>query len=183
MSPEDFALVSDMLYVAQNGGRIIRARLEIALSRKWAEASAVLMALSKAVEMRLWPFQHPLYQYQHDLHKEVLYNLQRWADDFSVAELAEKTGPELGQLIHMNDRHGASLLKVSKQFPTVSMTYDLRPLTSDLLQISVHVTRSFEWGSRSENSVEPFLLWIEDSEGLEILQYEFPPTRGAPEDG
>ncbi|KAK0468427.1 Sec63 Brl domain-containing protein [Desarmillaria tabescens] len=37
---EDFALVSDMAYVAQNGGRIIRALLEIAISRKWATVTA-----------------------------------------------------------------------------------------------------------------------------------------------
>ena len=55
MPVEDFALVSDMAYSAQNGGRIIRALLEIGISRKWANVSAVLMGLSKAVEKRMWP--------------------------------------------------------------------------------------------------------------------------------
>jgi hypothetical protein len=36
---EDFALVSDAAYVAQNAGRIIRALLEIALSRNWANCT------------------------------------------------------------------------------------------------------------------------------------------------
>ena len=60
---DDFALISDSAYVAQNAGRIVRALLEIAVSRKWATVSAVLMGLSKAVEKRLWPFDQPLKQF------------------------------------------------------------------------------------------------------------------------
>ncbi|KAH9002313.1 Sec63 Brl domain-containing protein [Lactarius hatsudake] len=60
---EDFALVSDMQYVAQNAGRIVRALLEIAISKKWANTSAVLMGISKAIEKRLWPFDQPLKQF------------------------------------------------------------------------------------------------------------------------
>lgn len=47
---EDFALVSDMGYVAQNAGRIVRALLEIAMSKKWAPVTLSLMAMSKAIE-------------------------------------------------------------------------------------------------------------------------------------
>lgn len=47
---DDFALVSDSGYVSQNAGRIVRALLEIAMSKKWAPVSLVLMAMSKAIE-------------------------------------------------------------------------------------------------------------------------------------
>lgn len=47
---EDFALVSDMGYVAQNAGRIVRALLEIAMSKRWAPVTLSLMAMSKAIE-------------------------------------------------------------------------------------------------------------------------------------
>lgn len=159
-----------MAYVAQNGGRIIRALLEIAISRKWADASATLMAMSKAVEKRMWPFEHPLAQLDKALQTELLYNLRRWADDFSVAELAAMEASDLGELIHMNERHGAAVLKAAKQFPTVHMTYELRPLSSDLLRVTVHVKRDFEWSPRPQNSVEPYWLWVEDHEGVDILQ-------------
>jgi antiviral helicase SLH1 len=81
---EDFALVSDMHYVAQNSGRIVRALLEIVISRKWAGTSAVLMGMSKAIEKRLWPFDHPLKQFS--LKQDVFYGLERWADDYSVSD-------------------------------------------------------------------------------------------------
>jgi antiviral helicase SLH1 len=162
-------LVSDTAYVAQNGGRIIRALLEIAVSRKWANVCTVLMAMSKAVEKRMWPFEHPLAQF--DLSQEVLYNLQHWADELSVAEIAAQNAAELGQLIHMNERHGTALVKAAKQFPTVVLTHLLRPLSSDLLKICIHVAKDFEWSMRLHGSAEPFWLWVEDHEGVEIIQW------------
>jgi antiviral helicase SLH1 len=165
---EDFALVSDQAYVAQNGGRIVRALLEIALSRKWAGASFVLMKMSKAVEKRMWPFEHPLKQFS--LHPEVLYNLETWADDWAVEDLAAMTGDELGKLIHLNEKHGTALLNVAKQLPRVEINYALRPLAQDVLRIAVRVHRSFSWNSKAHGSAEPFWLWVEDSDGSTIKQ-------------
>lgn len=53
---EDFALVSDSGYVAQNAGRIVRALLEIAMSKRWAPVTLVLMAMSKSIESELFFF-------------------------------------------------------------------------------------------------------------------------------
>ncbi|OBZ76331.1 putative helicase mug81 [Grifola frondosa] len=166
--PEDFALVSDQAYAAQNGGRIVRALLEIAISRKWANVSAVLMGMSKAIEKRLWPFDQPLKQF--NLKPDIFYNLERWADDYSVAELAAMTAAELGELVHLNERHGSAIRDAAKQFPTVKITYSLRPLGSDVLKIAVRVIRMFNWSSKVHGSVEPFWLWIEDHESVNILQ-------------
>ena len=47
---EDFALVSDSAYVAQNAARIARAMFEIAVSRKWSESARVILSLCKAIE-------------------------------------------------------------------------------------------------------------------------------------
>ncbi|KIK65385.1 hypothetical protein GYMLUDRAFT_350494 [Collybiopsis luxurians FD-317 M1] len=165
---EDFALVSDSMYVAQNGGRIIRALLEIALSRKWASVSAVLMGMSKAIEKRLWPFDQPLKQFE--LKQDVIYNLETWADHYTPAELASMSDEELGQLIHLNVIQGRALLNAAKQFPTVKIQSDLRPLGSDVLKVVVHVNRAFVWNNKFHGSSEPFWLWIEDHEGVNILQ-------------
>jgi len=50
---EDFALVSDSAYVAQNSGRIARALLDIVVSRKWSAAAFVFISLCKSIE-RAW---------------------------------------------------------------------------------------------------------------------------------
>ncbi|KAI9056561.1 Sec63-domain-containing protein [Trametes sanguinea] len=166
--PEDFALVSDQAYAAQNGGRIIRALLEIAISRKWANVSAVLMGMSKAIEKRLWPFEHPLKQFE--LKADALYNLERWADDYTVAELAEMSAEEIGKLIHLNEKHGSAVRDAAKQFPTARITYNLRPLGADVLKIAVKVDRAFNWSTKVHGSAEPFWLWVEDHDGTNILQ-------------
>ncbi|KAI0832546.1 Sec63-domain-containing protein [Trametes gibbosa] len=166
--PEDFALVSDQAYAAQNGGRIIRALLEIAIARKWANVSAVLMGMSKAIEKRLWPFDNPLKQFE--LKADVLYNLERWADDYAVSEFAEMSAEDLGKLLHLNERHGSAVREAAKQFPTVRITYSLRPLGADVLKIAVNVERAFNWSSKIHGSAEPFWLWVEDHDGTNILQ-------------
>ncbi len=153
----------------QNGSRIMRALLEVALSKKWAHVSAVLMSLSKAVERRIWPFENPMKQFQ--LHLEVLHNLQRWADDLAPTELASKTAAELGHFIHMNERHGAALLNAAKQFPSAKIAHVLRPLTPDLLKILIQITPAFDWNSKVHGFSEPFWIWVEDHTGALILQY------------
>jgi antiviral helicase SLH1 len=165
---EDFALVSDTAYAAQNGGRIARALLEIAVSRKWANVTAVLMGVCKAIEKRLWPFDQPLKQF--DLKPDIFYSLERWADEWSVAELASHNAADLGQLVHLNERHGSAILSAAKQFPTVQIGYDLRPLGSDVLKIRVRIHRAFIWNPKIHGAGEPFWLWVEDHEGLTILQ-------------
>ncbi|GJE84444.1 Sec63 domain-containing protein [Phanerochaete sordida] len=166
--PEDFALVSDQAYAAQNAGRIVRALLEIAISRKWANAASVLMGMSKAIEKRLWPFDQPLKQFP--LKQEVFYGLERFADEYTVSELAELSAEELGKLVHLNERHGSAIRDAAQRFPTAGISFSLRPLGPDVLKISTRVTREFKWDSKIHGNVEPFWLWVEDHDGLIILQ-------------
>ncbi|KAJ7437833.1 Sec63 Brl domain-containing protein [Mycena galericulata] len=177
---DDFALVSDTAYAAQNGGRILRALLEIAISRKWANVTAVLMGMSKAIEKRLWPFDQLLKQF--DLEGDIFYGLERWADKWSPAELAAVSADELGKLVHLNERHGLAILNAAKQFPSVRITYNLRPLGFDVLKIAARVTPTFTWNSKVHGSEEPFWLWVEDHNALNILQLShlvFRPTTEA----
>lgn len=159
-----------MAYVAQNAGRIIRALLEIAMSRKWAGATNVLMSLSKAVEQRVWPFVHPLVQYQDKLRREVLLNITRWADEYEISDLKQMTAAEIGELTHLNPTHGTAILRISREFPALDLSYELRPLTSDLLRVSVHAERAFNWGPNRKDGSESFWIWAEDAFGEDILQ-------------
>ncbi|KAF7332131.1 hypothetical protein MKEN_00094100 [Mycena kentingensis (nom. inval.)] len=167
LTVEDFALVSDMAYAAQNGGRIVRALLEIAISRKWANVAAVLMGMSKAIEKRLWPFDQPLKQF--DLKADVFYHLERWADEWAPADLATLSADDAGKLIHLNEIHGRALVNAAQQFPSVRITYRLRPLGFDVLKLAVKIEPTFTW-SKVHGSSEPFWLWVEDHDSLNILQ-------------
>lgn len=157
-----------MAYVAQNSGRIIRALLEIALSHKWASVSSVLMRMSKAIEKRLWPYEHPLRQF--DLKAETMYKIQEWADEWTVQELLTFDAASLGELVHLNEPQGQAILKAAKHLPSLRIDYKLKPLGTDVLRISVRLTRTFTWNTRLHGVAEPFWVWVEDHEALTILQ-------------
>ncbi|ORY31658.1 Sec63 Brl domain-domain-containing protein [Naematelia encephala] len=178
---EDFALVSDSAYVAQNAARIIRALLEIALSRNWANCAVLLIDLSKAIEQRMWPFEHPLLQIT-TLQRETLHNLKRWAEDTEVADLRLMEPKDIAEMIHMNEKHGTAIRDAAVMFPTIAVTYKLRPLAHDLLQITVHVKPTFKWDAKISTSGEPFYVWIQDAEGYTILQWRFILLRPATKD-
>lgn len=126
------------------------------------------MGLSKAIEKRLWPFDQPLKQFR--LKAEVFYNLERFADDYTVAELASMNAAELGALVHLNEEHGKAIREAAKKFPTAQITYVLRPLGADVLKIAVRVKRAFTWDTKIHGHVEPFWLWIEDDSSANIYQ-------------
>lgn len=50
---EGFALVSDMVYVTQSAGRLIRAIFEICLHRGWAQLTERTHTLSKMIDKRM----------------------------------------------------------------------------------------------------------------------------------
>lgn len=165
---DDFALVSDMSYVAQNAGRIARALVEIAISRKWANVATTLIGISKAIEMRLWPYEHPLRQT--NLKVDTLHALGIWADDLSVSELASSEPTILGQLVHLNEVHGQAIIRAAREFPTLEIRHILRPVAVDILRISLEVIRTFDWNPKLHVNGEPFWLWIENEAGTDILQ-------------
>lgn len=167
-SLNDFALISDMAYVAQNSGRIIRSLLEMSISRKWANVTATLLGMSKAIEKRLWPFDHPLKQ--SSLKFETMSAIQRWCDELSVVELASHDAKTLGSIVHLNEIQGRAILNAAQEFPAARITYKLHPLASDVLKVSLNIGRSFTWNSRLHGTSEPFWVWIEDHEGVHILQ-------------
>lgn len=168
LSIQDFALVSDSAYVAQNSARIVRALLEIAISQKLANVAVALMGMSRAVEKRMWPYDEPLKQF--NLKADILYGLEKSHTEYHPAELVTMTAAELGDLIRLNEYQGRVLLTAAKQFPSPELAYSLRPLGHDVLKVVVTVTRTFNWSTKVHGSVEPFWLWVEDHEGNTILQ-------------
>lgn len=127
------------------------------------------MSLSKAIEKRMWPFDHPMTQFP--LSRDLLFNLQRHADEVLIPDLAASNAEDLGQLIHMNHIHGAALLAAARQFPTISIRYKLLPLSQDLLKIRVDLEREFDWDTKNHGHSEPFWVWVEDYQGVSILQW------------
>ena len=167
---EDFTLVSDSAYVAQNAARICRALLMIALNRRWGYQCLVLLSLCKSIEKQIWPFLHPLHQF--DLPQPILKNLDEKASVSSIESLKDMTAPEIGQLIH-NNRMGNTVCKLISNFPTLSIEAEIAPLNHDVLRVHLYLFAEYQWNEKHNGTSEAYWIWIENSETSEIYHHEY----------
>ncbi|KAJ2595779.1 activating signal cointegrator 1 complex subunit 3 [Coemansia sp. RSA 1721] len=167
---EDFALVSDSAYVAQNGARIIRALFEIALSRRWGPAAAVALSLSKSIEKKMWPFEHPLKQFPipHDIMRRLENESGVTVD---MERMYDMDSGELGALVR-NHRYGATLAGFVRQLPHLELSAEIVPITRGVLQVTLTVTSDFDWNDRAHGTAESFWIWVEDADNTEIYHTE-----------
>ncbi|KAG0171135.1 hypothetical protein DFQ28_003899 [Apophysomyces sp. BC1034] len=167
---DDFALVSDCAYVAQNAGRIARALFEIALNRNWGPTASVLLSINKAVEKRMWTFQHPLYQM--GLPTDIMHKLESRTHEVSIEEMRDMEPAELGELVH-HKRMGMTIAKCVDQFPMLLLDVRIAPITRNVLNVELSITPDFVWNDRVHGTVEPWWIWAEDSENVEIYYSEY----------
>ncbi|RDA90463.1 hypothetical protein CP533_3932 [Ophiocordyceps camponoti-saundersi (nom. inval.)] len=167
--PEDFALSNDMNYVAQQSGRICRALFMLALNRRWGHQCLVLLTLSKSIEKRIWPFQHPLHQF--DLAKPILNQLDA-REGLTIEAMKDMEPAEIGGLVH-NHGAGKTISKLLGHFPTVHVEAEIAPLNRDVLRIKLYVIPDFSWRDQMHGTSESFYIWVENSETSEIYHHEF----------
>ncbi|KAJ2047917.1 putative steryl acetyl hydrolase mug81 [Coemansia sp. RSA 922] len=167
---EDFSLVSDCAYVAQNGARIIRALFEIALSRRWGPAASVALSLSKSIEKKMWPFEHPLKQLPVPF--DVMRRLESDSGDIvSMDRLYDMDSGELGELVR-NHRYGPTLAAFVHQIPRLELSASIVPITRTVLQVTLTVTAEFDWVDRVHGMAEAFWIWVEDANNTDIYHVE-----------
>jgi pre-mRNA-splicing helicase BRR2 len=73
---EGLALASDMVYVTQSAGRLMRCLFEVCLRRGWARPTEAALTLAKEVAHRQWASQTPLRQFR-GVPGEVLVRLEK----------------------------------------------------------------------------------------------------------
>jgi len=166
---DDFALVSDSAYVAQNAARICRALFMIALTRRWGHQCLVLLSLCKSIEKQIWPFQHPFHQF--DLPQPILKNLDEKSHVSSIESLRDMESAEIGQLVH-NNRMGNTISKLLDNFPSLTVEVEIAPLNRDVLRIHLYLTPDFRWNDRHNGTSESYWIWVENSETSEIYHHE-----------
>ncbi|KAF8448347.1 Sec63 Brl domain-containing protein [Terfezia claveryi] len=167
---EDFALVSDSAYVAQNAARICRALFMIALNRRWGHLCHVLLSMGKSIEKRIWSFQHPLAQF--GLPHHIVKKLEEKESTSSIQSLREMQPGEIGNLVN-NQTMGYSVSKVLDNFPDVSIEVEIAPLNRDVLRVKLWITPEFKWNDKIHGKSESFWIWVENSDTSEIYHSEF----------
>ncbi|RKF59682.1 putative helicase mug81 [Erysiphe neolycopersici] len=166
---EDFALLNDSEYIAQQSARICRGLYMIALNRHWGYQCLVLLSLCKSIEKRLWSYQHPLHQFE--LPKSVLKQLDSKGNT-SIESMKEMSVNEIGSLVH-NFSEGKTIWKLLKNFPIISVDSEIAPLNRDVLRIRLFLTPEFTWNDKYHNTSESFWIWVENSETSEIYHHEY----------
>lgn len=167
---DDFALVSDSAYIAQNAARICRALFMIALNRRWGYQCLLLLSLCKSIEKQIWPFEHPFHQF--DLPPPILKNLDEKSTLSSIESMRDMEPAEIGQLVH-NNRMGTTISRLLDNFPTLTVEAEIAPLNRDVLRIHLYLTADFLWNDRHNGTSESYWIWVENSETSEIYHHEY----------
>ncbi|KAF3901879.1 hypothetical protein ABW21_db0200647 [Orbilia brochopaga] len=167
---EDFALISDSAYVAQNAARIARALFLMALERRWGYLCQTLLSICKSIEKRIWSYEHPLSQF--DLPVHILKHLNEKESASSIEMLQDMDALEIGDLVH-NKKVGYDIKRIINTFPIITVDVETAPLNRDVLKVRLIINPQFDWNDRLHGNSESYWIWIENSETSEIMHYEY----------
>ncbi|GAB4840530.1 DExH-box ATP-dependent RNA helicase DExH12 [Ancistrocladus abbreviatus] len=158
---EGLPLTSDMVYITQSAGRLLRALFEIALKRGWAQLFEKALNLCKLVNKRMWSVQTPLRQFN-GIPNEILMKLER--KDLAWERYYDLSSQEIGELIRYP--------KMAEHFTNSSTTH-VQPITRSVLRVELIITPDFQWDEKVHGYVEPFWFMVEDNDGEYILHHEY----------
>ncbi|XP_059178780.1 activating signal cointegrator 1 complex subunit 3-like [Physella acuta] len=167
---ESFSLVSDMAYVAQNAGRIMRALFEVALKNGNPLLAAKLLEMCKMVDKRIWNYENPLRQFS-TLSHEILTKLEQRR--LTPERMREMDSKEIGLLVHHTSM-GPVIKKCVHQIPNLLLDASIQPITRTVLRVKLEITPDFKWDDKVHGgTAEPFWIWVEDPDNNHIYHNEY----------
>lgn len=166
---ESFSLIADLNYVSQNAPRLARALFEICMNKGWPSAAAVCLSVSKSLEWRLWPFQHPLWQFESFLKPNIIEKVE--ALGFDMLQLKEMKADELGAALR-HPSAGPKILSALSNIPAIDLDATLVPITRTVVRIQLSITPAFRWRDSIHGNSLRWFIWVEDSETERIYHSE-----------
>uniref|UniRef100_A0A5B7AAE8 RNA helicase n=1 Tax=Davidia involucrata TaxID=16924 RepID=A0A5B7AAE8_DAVIN len=166
---EGLSLTSDMVFITQSAGRLMRALFEIILKRGWAQLAEKALNLCKMVNKRMWSVQTPLRQFN-GIPNEILMKLEK--KDLAWERYYDLSSQEIGELIRF-PKMGRTLHKFIHQFPKLNLAAHVQPITRTVLRVELTITPDFQWEDKVHGYVEPFWVIVEDNDGEFILHHEY----------
>ncbi|KAJ6748412.1 DEXH-BOX ATP-DEPENDENT RNA HELICASE DEXH12-LIKE [Salix purpurea] len=166
---EGLSLTSDMVFVTQSAGRLMRALFEIVLKRGWARLAEKALNLCKMINKRMWSVQTPLRQF-HGILNKILMMLEK--KDLSWERYYDLKPQEIGELIRF-PKMGKTLHKLIHQLPKLNLAAHVQPITRTMLRVELTITADFLWDENIHGYVEPFWVIVEDNNGDSILHHEY----------
>eukprot|EP00003_Mantamonas_plastica_P009401 TRINITY_DN1876_c0_g1_i1.p1 TRINITY_DN1876_c0_g1~~TRINITY_DN1876_c0_g1_i1.p1 ORF type:complete len:2192 (+),score=792.85 TRINITY_DN1876_c0_g1_i1:639-7214(+) len=169
MSLDGFALASDMVYITQSAGRIVRALFEICLRRGWADMTRKTLNLSNMINHRMWAAETPLNQFR-DIPKDIIKQIEK--KDFPWDRYYDLTPQQIGDLIRFPSM-GKDVYKYIHRFPRLFLEANVQPITREVLRVELIITPDFEFDEEIHGGAEGFWILVEDVNSEVILYSEF----------
>lgn len=166
---EGLSLTSDMVYITQSAGRLLRALFEIVLKRGWAQLAEKALSLCKMVNKRMWNVQTPVRQFP-GIPKEILMKLEK--KDLAWERYYDLSSQEIGELIRY-PKMGRQLHRNIHQLPKLNLAAHVQPINRGILRFELTITPDFQWEDKVHGYVEPFWVIVEDNDGECILHHEY----------
>ncbi|CAK7209830.1 Pre-mRNA-splicing helicase BRR2 [Sporothrix bragantina] len=165
---DGLALMSDMVYVTQSAGRILRAVFEITLKKGWAAVAKTALDLCKMAEKRMWPTMSPLRQFA-NCPRDIVQKAERidvpWKSYFDLDP------PRMGELLGL-PKAGTTVCRLVSKFPRLQLQAQVLPITRSMMHVSLTITPNFEWDDEVHGTSESFWIIVEDSDGEDILFHD-----------
>jgi pre-mRNA-splicing helicase BRR2 len=166
---EGFTLMSDMVYVSQSAGRIMRALFEICLRRNWAQITYLTLNFCKMISYRIWNVMSPLRQFG-VLSEDILLKIEK-KEGLFWEHFYDMSAQQIGDLIKL-PKMGGVIHRLIHVFPRLQINAYVQPITRLCLRIELSITKDFEWDSTYHGNAELFWIFIEDVDSEIILYYE-----------
>merc|ERR550514_2315179 len=166
---DGFALLSDMVFVEQSAGRIMRAIFEICLRRGWAALALRALQWCKMIDKRMWASQTPLRHFK-GLAEDILRKVEK--KDFAWERYYDLSSVGIGELIRF-PKMGKTIHKLVHQFPKLELSAYVQPITRSCLLVELTITPDFQWDPKVHGTSEPFWIMVEDVNGEVILHHEY----------
>jgi hypothetical protein len=142
---DGLALLSDMVYVTQSAGRLMRALYEIVLKRGWAQLADKALGLCKMINKRMWGSQTPLRQFK-GIPAEILQKVEK--KDLPWERYYDLSSQEIGELIRF-PKMGKAIHRYVHQFPRLELAATVQPITR-CVRVLLYSVRSCHTSCRTE---------------------------------
>ncbi|KAF5398907.1 Activating signal cointegrator 1 complex subunit 3 isoform a [Paragonimus heterotremus] len=171
-SPVCHSLASDMNYIHQNAGRLVRYLFELSLRQGWSSCASTTLQLARMIEQRQWDGQTPLWQFASATSHRLLQRVDEM--ELSVDRIRETGVDELTHLLRFRGRDGArEVSQLAALVPRIQLSAETQPITRTILRVRMTLEPDFTWSDRSHGTQQNFWIWIEDPDQGLIYHSEY----------
>ncbi|CAG9313946.1 unnamed protein product [Blepharisma stoltei] len=166
---EGFTLMSDMVFISQSAGRIMRALFEIVVRRGWAQLTYITLNFCKMINHRMWSVMNPLRQFNR-LSEDILRKLEK-KEGLMWEHFYDLTASQIGELLKMPGK-GNQVHSLVHMLPKLKLEPYIQPITRSCLRIELIITKDFQWEKEIHGTSQLFWIFVEDVDSEIILHYE-----------